>query len=163
MGYKDIGVRKEYQHNWYLRKKKGLTTATKLPLSKEEVKKRIKERQRKYSESSIRRKQELKKKLLGNICFICGRADCRLRAHRKDGKIHKDLFALGSEERLKNELQSGDYVHLCYRCHKGVHFCMDVLGLSWENIIIKIVIDKNPSDVGSIPTASIKNPIKSKE
>lgn len=44
--------------------------------------------------------------IVGNICFFCGREE--------------------GEDR---------WAPLCHRCHKGVHFCMDVLKKTWEEIM----------------------------
>ncbi len=137
MPYKDIKVQKEYQRKWYLRKKQGLPTKTVISLSEEE---RIK-RRRATIQKACKKKRFLRKQAkydkLGDICRICSRKQYNLHAHRKDGKPHKEFHALTNEE-YKKELDSGEYVHLCYRCHKGVHFCLDILKLTWSEIIKRL-------------------------
>lgn len=43
-----------------------------------------------------------------------------------------DLVGCG----LKNlvRINKTEYVRLCYKCHKAVHWCMDNLSLNWEKI-----------------------------
>ena len=46
---------------------------------------------------------------------------------------HKDLSWMSLED-IRNELETGDYVRLCSRCHGCVHWCMNILGMNWDNI-----------------------------
>lgn len=69
---------------------------------------------------------------LGDTCFFCDGTN-NLASHRKDGAEHYKLSYMGLE-RLRREVRSSDYVRLCYPCHKGVHWSMQWLGLSWEEI-----------------------------
>lgn len=39
------------------------------------------------------------------------------------------------EKEHQIEMKSGEFVRLCFRCHKAVHWCMKYLGLSWEQIV----------------------------
>ncbi len=70
------------------------------------------------------------KQMLGNKCLICGRRveDGDIIFHRKDGKKHGPLH-------YKIFKESEKYVLLCRpKCHDGVHFCMNHLKMSWEDL-----------------------------
>lgn len=80
------------------------------------------------------RRQYLDKEL-GDRCFFCdGRNN--LASHRKDGEEHYKISYMGLE-RLRNEVTRKDYVRLCYPCHKGTHWAMQHLGVSWDDILRK--------------------------
>lgn len=135
MTYKDIRMKREYQKLWAMNKRKGLSTKIKprILLSTEE------KARRKRIDSSIQngkmrmRKKQLIQKYLGDKCIICD-GKKRLIAHRKDGLKHKKFYELRIKE-LETELNSKNYVLVCYNCHKGVHWCMVNLNLSWEQIL----------------------------
>lgn len=68
-------------------------------------------------------------------CAICKRSPERkncLHFHKKDGTKHKNRF---SGVYLKNP---DEFVLLCVWCHKGVHFSMEYLGMTWEEIWDKL-------------------------
>lgn len=130
--YKDARVQKEYQKNWYERKKKGLETRTK-PVSKKLTKKELQEKRRISNLKCVNKKKDIIRKYLGTKCFFCMYED-RLITHRKDGKEHKKLIQL-SLANLEDSLKSNGYVYVCYHCHKGIHWCMKQLGFNWEKII----------------------------
>ena len=71
---------------------------------------------------------------LGTSCFFCSEADCNLATHRKDGRRHKKFSDMGIAW-LRQEVTVGNYVRLCYPCHKGVHWAMEYLGMNWEQIV----------------------------
>jgi hypothetical protein len=127
-------TRKKYHHEYYLKKKNGLPTRQMPLLSEEERKIRRHKIVIKCGRNFRKRKKELKLQYLGKNCFVCGR-DGKLISHRKDGFKHKDFNFMTIQE-YKDELSSGQYVNLCYRCHKGVHFCMDILHLTWTQLLI---------------------------
>ena len=79
------------------------------------------------------RKSRVVDQYAGNSCLFCGYVD-RLVAHRKDGQAHKRFECMGENEH-RAEFVSGKYIRLCFRCHKSVHWCMEYLGLGWEEII----------------------------
>ena len=63
--------------------------------------------------------------------------------HRKDGKPHKLITDMGKKalKTLKYDELNRDidgrgkiYTRLCKLCHKGVHWAMDKLNLSWDEI-----------------------------
>lgn len=80
-------------------------------------------------------RRSLANSLVGDECLLCGYAD-RLIIHRMDGEAHKPFASMPDAVFLDN-LKSGDYVRLCFHCHKGVHFCMDKLGMTWNQVIEK--------------------------
>lgn len=85
-------------------------------------------RRRKEWDAKARRKGD---EVFGSKCFICGRLPKKYRhaLHRKDGKEHAHtntaVLALKNPE---------DWVRLCYRCHIGIHFCMENFGWDWKTI-----------------------------
>lgn len=130
MPYVDVEQKKEYDKRYYQKHKEELD-----------------EYHRQYNQRHKRRIVELSKQyrlkwrrkalnIVGDTCFFCGREEGedrwkRLDIHRKDGKSHKQ-----NVNNYKNILKNPeDWTPLCHRCHKGVHFCMDVLKKTWEEIV----------------------------
>lgn len=56
----------------------------------------------------------------------------RLAIHKKDGERHSDEL-LWSKEKL-SELNPDDWVPLCSKHHRYVHWAMDNLGFSWRDL-----------------------------
>jgi len=137
---------KEYEHQWYLRKKAGLPTKTTIKLTDEEIKKHIFITKKKFREKRrIERTNKIRLKF-GERCNICNDT-YYLHIHKKDGTKHKTWTDMTNEEFDKFiNLNSNDYVQLCYNCHKAVHWCMYYLSMCWEEI-------KNKA----IPTILLKN------
>jgi len=79
----------------------------------------------------VRRLLEVEENL-GKECFFCTFTE-RLQCHRKDGTPHKRLESMRVSE-FTQAMRSGDFVRLCFRCHKSVHWCMKYLHLSWQEI-----------------------------
>lgn len=68
--------------------------------------------------------------LFGNCCYFCskGKDKRRLEFHKKDGNSHplpSAILALKSPN---------EWTLLCRPCHKGVHFCMEILEMTWDEI-----------------------------
>jgi len=85
------------------------------------------ERDRKATEYFKRKRQEALS-LLGGKCFFCGKIR-RLVFHKKDGKAH-GLPAWRAAFKSPKE-----FVLLCKApCHRGVHFCMEHLNMTWKDI-----------------------------
>ena len=134
MPFKNEKVQKRYQHNWYLRKKAGLPTKTKPILTFEEKLQRKKKLRREQDKLIRQRKNKLIEDKIGKDCFFCGYGK-RLTTHRKDGKNHIKFSRLSKKELIHElEKHSDEYVRLCYKCHKSVHWSMKYLGLSWKQI-----------------------------
>lgn len=74
---------------------------------------------------------------LGDTCVLCGRNEKNdsIVFHEKYGKPHKKFAHCTSMKQLIHIIDKYHFTPLCYRCHKGVHFCMDILDLHWEDII----------------------------
>lgn len=135
MAYKDIEMKREYQKVWSYNKRNGLPTKIRprTLLSPEERAKRKRIDSQKQNAKMRTRKKQLIQKYLGDKCVICN-GKKRLIAHRKDGLKHKKFYEL----KIKNldlELNSDNYVLICYNCHKGVHWCMNYLNLNWNQIM----------------------------
>lgn len=129
-GYKDKEARKKYMRNLMRKRYKPRKRLIKY-LTKEE----LKERDRIYSRNTRIKRKNLIEESLGKNCFICG-DDGRISfaSHRKDGLKHKK-FSSSTLNEIQIELQSLEYVRLCYRCHKCVHWLMDYFNMSWNNIL----------------------------
>jgi len=74
----------------------------------------------------------ISKRILGDECCIC-KSNRSLTVHRKDGFTHR-AFELIGVKKFEEELMSGEYVRLCYSCHKGVHWVMKFFGWQWDTI-----------------------------
>jgi transposase len=85
-------------------------------------------------EIKVERKVEtLRRYLFGRQCHFCGTEfnGRRLTIHRKDGRQHRSVI-LWSERNLKS-LNPSEWVLLCQKCHRYVHWAMDNLQMKWEN------------------------------
>lgn len=69
--------------------------------------------------------------LLGKSCILCHREYHRIEFHEISGRKHPT----NPTYLLKHV---SDLRPVCPRCHRGVHFCMKILQLSWEEIIAKV-------------------------
>lgn len=87
---------------------------------------------RDYNRRRRERNKAVADKYAGDCCHFCS-YEARLVVHRKDGMEHKK-FHLMSEREFLAELKSGQYVRVCFRCHKAVHWCMTYLRLNWNQI-----------------------------
>ena len=65
--------------------------------------------------------------VLGTSCIICGSAK-KLEKHEKEGNAHDMAIRF-----YRNNLD--DFVLLCYWCHKSVHWMMENMNFSWDEII----------------------------
>ncbi len=76
---------------------------------------------------------ELRKRIFGEKCSICDsdKDNRRPAIHRKDGRPHRSNF-LRLERNLKL-LDPSEWVALCQKCHRYVHWAMDNLHMKWEN------------------------------
>lgn len=72
--------------------------------------------------------------LLGNECFFCGRTrdEGKLLYHKKDGQPHS-YTCEAAHLVIKNP---DDWALVChFPCHHGVHWCLEVWKLSWEETV----------------------------
>jgi len=96
-----------------------------------QAKRRYQKRGAEIREKSKKFRLEKKDKaveLFGRKCAFCGNSSRYFVFHEKTGKRHNSgggILALKMPE---------NFVLLCYVCHKGVHWCMSALNLSWEQI-----------------------------
>lgn len=108
MSYKDPVARREYSKLWMRKRRKNID------LTKVE-------------------KEKVADDLLGNACFFCGRTkgERKLVRHKRDGQPHQRNSVAGLV--IKNP---DDWALLCsFPCHIGVHWCMEVWRLSWDEIV----------------------------
>lgn len=112
----------------------------------DEYRERNKESKRKYRQNNkdkikaynktrnleirAKRRNELEQ-ILGTKCKICGK-EKRIICHRKNGEPHesKDTYKMVLEH-------PEDWIRLCEFCHKGVHWAMKHLNMSWDDITSK--------------------------
>jgi len=118
---------------------KGRTKYPELSV-KERIEKKEKA-QKDYRKDFRRRYHEVRIKHLGRGCFFCGRTFATA-AHRKDGEGHKKITSMTIKE-VDTELKTGNYVLLCYACHKGVHWSMRFLRMDWDRIAKKVLSEKD--------------------
>ncbi|MFW9890277.1 MAG: sigma factor-like helix-turn-helix DNA-binding protein, partial [Candidatus Thorarchaeota archaeon] len=78
--------------------------------------------------------EELRDVLFGVECHFCGTdyEDRRLVIHRKDGRPHN--LRLLEKERYLRTLKLDEWVALCQKCHRYVHWAEEKLGLSWSDL-----------------------------
>ena len=74
---------------------------------------------------------ELRKRLFGEECGVCGSDTRRLAIHRKDGRPHSNNF-LRTRENLE-ALDTDEWTLLCQKCHRYVHWAMDNLQMKWND------------------------------
>lgn len=74
---------------------------------------------------------ELRKRLFGEECSMCGSDNRRLAIHRKDGSPHSKNF-LRFRENLEN-INTDEWTLLCQKCHRYVHWAMDNLRMKWND------------------------------
>lgn len=95
---------------------------------------------RRYMRERYRENRKRVLEILGQKCIICGEEHKKsgwirfIQYHEIRGKKHESdpLYILNHIE---------DFVPLCVNCHKGVHFTMKYLGLSWDEIKKLTVFD----------------------
>ena len=97
---------------------------------------------------NVRRKSQNKRQrdkrmvllsVFGKSCALCCFGD-RITIHEKHGNKHKDFDEMSWVE-IDEVISSkkGDFVSLCYKCHKHTHWCMEILGMSWEEIYTRVM------------------------
>jgi transposase len=74
---------------------------------------------------------ELRKRLFGKECSMCGSVSRRLAIHRKDSRPHERHF-LRSRKNLE-ALDTDEWKLLCQKCHRYVHWAMDKLQIEWDD------------------------------
>jgi hypothetical protein len=70
----------------------------------------------------------------GESCILCN-FEKRITIHKKDGTDHKDFHNMSWDE--INDIitnHKNDYVSVCYKCHNHTHWCMRMLGMTWDDI-----------------------------
>jgi transcriptional regulator with XRE-family HTH domain len=77
---------------------------------------------------------DLRESLFGRACHFCGAEyeDRRLVIHRKDGRPHD--FRLLLREKYLRTLKPHEWVALCQKCHRYVHWAMNRLHLKWDDL-----------------------------
>ena len=149
MSYKSLEKEREYRKEYYQRNREKLRdyskqyyqknkekwikyskTPERKKWQKEYDKKYYKQHQKhenRYHKEYRKNKYEKIRKLFGNKCCICG-FDRMLMLHEIYGKEH--IVSLKYYQEHKD-----DFALTCFFCHKGIHFCMKHLGLSFNQIL----------------------------
>ncbi|NHI90826.1 MAG: hypothetical protein EAX87_15005, partial [Candidatus Thorarchaeota archaeon] len=91
---------------------------------------------------------ELRRAVFGDRCFFCRVRDDekRIVLHRKDGRLHS--YKLTSQVKYFLTLDPNNWVVLCQKHHRYVHWAMDTLGLKWD--YLKVPIRKSDGAEGEI-------------
>ncbi|MGY5875906.1 MAG: hypothetical protein RTU30_09185 [Candidatus Thorarchaeota archaeon] len=78
--------------------------------------------------------EQIRHALFGKECHFCGDdiGNRRLTIHRKDGRPHRSSL-LWSKGNLVS-LDSDEWITLCQKCHRYVHWAEDNLCLSWNDM-----------------------------
>ncbi|MFW9965451.1 MAG: hypothetical protein ACFFCX_17895, partial [Candidatus Sifarchaeia archaeon] len=126
-----------FNSNWqdiekYLDRKKSQNTQNKKLFSVSSGK-GISNKYKEIAEKANGDVRELRKLLFGNECYFCKDSNDkrRLVIHRKDGKSHNRI--LWQENKLKY-LNPDEWVVLCQKCHRYVHWAEEKLGLMWKDL-----------------------------
>ena len=124
---------RKYRREWYQRKSAGLVTRIHPIFTNEE---RISATLKSRKNANERRRARIKNFLaliFGDKCFFCGFKHRQL-IHKKDGTKHKDFRSMRNEELLEVKNKKNEYVRVCPKCHKSIHWCMKYLNLTWNEI-----------------------------
>ena len=90
--------------------------------------------EKKHGSNSYRLEaKELRETMFGCECMICkaSQDERMLAVHRKDGSPHESEVVWNPES-LQN-LQPEEWVLLCPRCHRAVHWSMTYLSMKWQD------------------------------
>jgi AraC-like DNA-binding protein len=75
----------------------------------------------------------LRREFFGDSCVLCGARNKKyMPIHRKDGRKHSSRLTI-SEKYLRT-LDPDDWVRLCNKHHRHVHWAMEKLGLEWKDL-----------------------------
>ncbi len=92
------------------------------------------DRNRMNFENEVISIEDMRRKLFGTECSICTKIkdEVSLIIHNKAGLPHHRHF-LWSRENL-NSINPDEWVALCRKCHRNVHWSMSELGFDWDYI-----------------------------
>jgi hypothetical protein len=71
--------------------------------------------------------------LFSKKCYFCGKyfdVHAGMGFHKKDGNHGKQ----GNDTPIRVLRNPGEWVLLCKKCHRGVHFCYKYLHMAWDDI-----------------------------
>jgi len=82
------------------------------------------------------KKRKLIDEVFGKECHVCHKSENKVICiHKKDGQPHKKLKQMNlADIRYLIENNKDEYVALCALCHTSAHWCMNNLGMNWEDI-----------------------------
>ncbi|MFX1605946.1 MAG: hypothetical protein ACFFDD_08555 [Promethearchaeota archaeon] len=77
---------------------------------------------------------ELRKAIFGDSCHFCAAktGEKKIPIHRKDGRNHPGI--LTRSEKYYRTLNPDEWVLLCSKHHRYVHWAMDTLNLKWDDM-----------------------------
>jgi transposase len=77
---------------------------------------------------------DLRRVIFGENCYSCGvhYEEKTLVTHRKDGRPHSPKLI--AHEKNFRTLNPDDWVSLCRKCHRYVHWTMDKLHMNWADL-----------------------------
>jgi len=105
--------------------------------------KEVRDRLRKvWDLTYYQKKRKLVDEAFGRECYFCHKSDGKvINIHRKDGKPHKKIKEMSLDD-IKDLVANhkDEYVAVCSLCHTAVHWCMKVLGLTWNELLSRVAI-----------------------
>jgi hypothetical protein len=132
--YKNYARHLEWSRQYH---KKTYTPKIKVPKQMTDDEKH--ERVEKARNRAKQRKHELKVELVeagnsvfGKNCCVCN-GNNRLLLHQINGITHPNTNGTIGTHRLALKNPT-DFVKLCYPCHIGVHWCMNIFNMEWKDI-----------------------------
>lgn len=133
LGYKSISpIQRIFrENNWEVRSITGSRAKHRIFTNDEERRAAVKE----HGEKTRKKIVDLRERLFGTKCKICGVSkedEKTIAIHRKDGALH-DYSELWRIKFLKS-LNPEEWVALCVRCHRGVHWIMNNLDKTWRTV-----------------------------
>lgn len=96
----------------------------------------IKATKQKLNAKYKQERRDIINEVIGNKCLICG-GIYYLTAHEIYGNKHLSFWNCTKEE-LKTMVNSGNFVRVCYTCHKHIHWMMKYLKMRWQEINEKV-------------------------
>ncbi len=78
--------------------------------------------------------EELRSALFGDTCFLCGmkkESGKKIPLHRKDGRPHDNKLI--KSEKYFRTLNPDEWVTICQKHHRLVHWAMEKLKLEWHD------------------------------
>ncbi|MFW9890313.1 MAG: hypothetical protein ACFFER_19200, partial [Candidatus Thorarchaeota archaeon] len=115
-------------------KARGMRPESKAPIKLPDDKTPASSRYLALKDKFGRTRDTLRRAIFGDSCYFCGtyHSKARLVIHRKDGRPHDSKLLV--KEKYYRTLNPKNWVPLCQKHHRYVHWAMDNLALKWEDL-----------------------------